>query len=133
MKAPSTKVRFAEAQKLLDYGFSNYSYSEFGKTGDVVKSCAVNKGITNSVDAILENSCGALVKKGDAKNLTQDVVVEDSVSAPVVKGQKLGEVRYSINGEIVGSSNIVAACDVNKISLWNMANLLYNTWYRLIR
>ena len=133
MKAPSTKIRFAEAQKLLDYGFSNYSYSEFGKTGDVVKSCTVNKGVFNSVNAILENSCGALVKKGDAKNLTQDVVVEDSVSAPVTKGQKLGEVRYSINGEIVGSSNIVADCDVNKISLWNMVNLLCNTWYRLIR
>lgn len=31
MKAPSTKVRFAEAQKLLDYGFSNYTYKEFAK------------------------------------------------------------------------------------------------------
>ena len=29
MKAPSTKVRFAEAQKLLDYGFSNYTYKKY--------------------------------------------------------------------------------------------------------
>ena len=38
MKAPSTKVRFEEAQRLLDYGFNNYSYKEFGKSGDVIKN-----------------------------------------------------------------------------------------------
>ena len=71
MKAPTTKVRFNEATKLLDYGFSNYSYKEFGKTGDVVKSISVNKGVVSNVDAVLENSCGALVKKGEDKNLTR--------------------------------------------------------------
>lgn len=133
MKAPTTKVRFAEATKLLDYGFSNYSYKEFGKTGDTVKSLIVNKGVSSSVDAVLENSCGALVKKGEDKNLTQSITLDDSISAPVSKGQKLGEVSYSINGEVVGSSNIVAANDVKKVSLWNMTTYLYESWYKLIR
>lgn len=133
MKAPTTKIRFAEATKLLDYGFNNYSYKEFGKAGDNVKSLVVNKGVVSCVDAVLENSCGALVKKGEDKNLTQDIVLEDSISAPVVRGQKLGEVSYSINGEVVGSSNIVAANDVKKISLWNMTTYLYKCWYKLIR
>lgn len=133
MKAPTTKVRFAEATKLLDYGFSNYSYKEFGKTGDTVKTLTVNKGIVSSVDVILESSCGALLKKGEDKNLVQNISLEDSIVAPVVKGQKLGEISYSINGEVVGSSNIVAANDVNKIGLWNMTTFLYKSWYRLIR
>lgn len=133
MKAPTTKIRFAEATKLLDYGFSNYSYKEFGKTGDTVKTLVVNKGITGSVDAVLENSCGALVKKGEDKNLEQNITLEDSITAPVSKGQKLGEVCYSINGEIVGSSNIIAANDVKKISLWNMTTFIYESWYKLIR
>ena len=33
MRAPSTKIRFAEAQKLLDYGFSNYQYKLLAKGG----------------------------------------------------------------------------------------------------
>lgn len=133
MKAPTTKIRFNEASKLLDYGFSNYSYKEFGKTGDTVKSLTVNKGVIGSVDAILESSCGTLVKKGEDKNLVQNIILDDSIVAPVVKGQKLGEVSYSINGEVVGSSNIVALCDVNKIGLWNMTTFLYESWYKLIR
>lgn len=133
MKAPSTKLRFAEASKLLDYGFSSYSYKEFGKTGDVVNSLVVNKGVESSVDAVLENSCGALVKKGEDKNLVQNITFEDSITAPVSKGQKLGEVSYSINGEVVGSSNIVAGSDVKKIGLWNMTTFLYRNWYKLLR
>lgn len=133
MKAPDGKVRFAEASKLLDFGFSNYSYKEFGKTGDTVKTLTVNKGVDSSVDAVLENSCGALVKKGEDKNLEQNIILDDVVSAPVVKGQKLGEVNYSINGEIVGSSIIIAKDDVKKIGLWNMTTYLYEQWYRLIR
>lgn len=133
MKSPSTKVRFAEAQKLLDYGFSNYSYQEFGKTGDTVKSLMVNKGVENSVDAILEKSCGTLVKKGQDKNLVQDITLEDAISAPVTKGQKLGTVSYSLNGEIVGSSAIVASKDIKKISLYNMTSHLYEVWYQLLR
>lgn len=133
MKAPSTKVRFAEAQKLLDYGFSNYSYQEFGKANDVVKQITVNKGITSSVDAILENSCGALVKKGQNKDLVQNISLENSIFAPVKKGQKLGEVSYTLHGELVGTASIIAGSDVAKISLWNMTAYLYESWYELLR
>ena len=37
MKAPSTKVRFAEAQKLLDYGFNTYEYKEFAKKDEACR------------------------------------------------------------------------------------------------
>src|SRR5574344_1171321 len=42
MKAETTKVRFAEARKLLDYGFSNYQYKEFGKANDIIGECNIN-------------------------------------------------------------------------------------------
>lgn len=133
MKAPTTKVRFAEAQKLLDYGFSTYSYREFGKKEDVVKSLTVTKGTLKNVNAILENSTGALVKKGEEKNLVQNVNLGDSVQAPVTRGQTLGEVTYSLNGEVVGRSNIVAEKDIPQISLWSMMGYLFQSWYQLIR
>lgn len=133
MKAPTTKIRFAEAQKLLDYGFSMYSYREFGKKADVVKSVSVTKGTLKTVNAILENSTGALVKKGEEKNLVQNVNLGDAVQAPITRGQTLGEVTYSLNGEVVGRSNIVSEKDIPQISLWSMMGFLFETWYQLIR
>ncbi len=70
----------------------------------------------------LDSSCRCSCEKGEDKNLVQNIVLEDSIVAPISKGQKLGEVNYTINGEVVGSSNIVAADDVDKIGLWNMTS-----------
>ena len=133
MKAPTTKIRFSEAQKLLDYGFSTYSYREFGKKNDVVKSLTVAKGTLKNVNAILENSTGALVKKGQEKNLVQNVNLADTLQAPIVRGQTLGEITYSLNGEVVGRSNIVAEKVIPQGSLWSMMGFLFESWYKLTR
>ena len=89
MKAPSTKIRFAEAQKLLDYGFNNFSFKQFGKKGDLVKKISVDKGVQNTVDCILSDSAGTLIEKGKEKNVEQNITLDDTVSAPISKGQKL--------------------------------------------
>ena len=44
MKAPTTKLRFSEAQKLLDYGFNNYSYKELAKKDSIIKKVNITKG-----------------------------------------------------------------------------------------
>ena len=97
MKAPSTKVRFAEAQKLLDYGFNTFSFKQFGKKGDVVKKVLVNKGVKSNVDAIYEQNAGTLLEKGNDKNIEQNLTLENNISAPITAGQKLGEVSFSLN------------------------------------
>lgn len=63
MKAPSTKVRFAEAQKLLDYGFGKFAFKSFGNKGDLIKNINVSKGVKSQVDVVLENNSGALIEK----------------------------------------------------------------------
>ena len=59
MKGETSKIRFEEAQKLFDYGFSNFQYIENNQKGDILKSINVDKGILNSVDIIFEqdNRC----------------------------------------------------------------------------
>ena len=97
MKAPSTKVRFAEAQKLLDYGFNTFSFKQFGKKGDIVKNVLVNKGVKSNVDAIYEQNAGTLLEKGNDKNIEQNLTLANNISAPITAGQKLGEVSFSLN------------------------------------
>ncbi|MCI8411695.1 MAG: D-alanyl-D-alanine carboxypeptidase [Clostridia bacterium] len=96
MKAPSTKIRFAEAQKLLDYGFNTFSFKQFGKKNDVVNNVYVNKGVINNVDIIFENDAGALMQKGKEKSIEQNLSIEENISAPISSGQKLGEVTFTI-------------------------------------
>ena len=97
MKAPTTKIRFAEAQKLLDYGFSNYQYKDLATRGTVLKEAYVNKGVNAKVNLVLESDVGVLLKKGEDKNIEQTVNIEENIVAPVQEGKKVGEVVYSLN------------------------------------
>ena len=89
MKAPSTKIRFNEAQKLLDYGFNKFSYKDFGKKGDLIKSINIDKGISSTVDAVLSDNAGAIIEKGQENNVEQKISLEENLQAPIEEGQKL--------------------------------------------
>ena len=89
MKAPTTKIRFAEAQKLLDYGFNNFSFKQFGEKGDLVRKINVDKGVQNTVDCILADTAGTLIEKGKDNNIEQNIILDDTILAPISKGQKL--------------------------------------------
>lgn len=96
MKAPTTKIRFAEAQKLLDYGFSNYEYKQLAKKGDVLKSVDVTKGVEENLNLIVENDVGILLKKGQENDVEQTVELNENISAPIQEGQKLGEIVFKL-------------------------------------
>ena len=89
MKAPSTKIRFSEATKLLDFGFSKFSYKEFGKKDDLVKSITVDKGTDSNVDAILSENAGTIIEKGQENNVEQTLNLEENLQAPIEEGQKI--------------------------------------------
>ncbi len=131
MKAPTTKDRFAEATKLLDYGFANYNYKVLGKANYVVKDVSVSKGVSSSVSAVLEYDSGTLLSKGADTNIVQNINVPDTVSAPIKKGDKLGEVVYTLNDETISTIDVIANEDVDKIDFFNMTKHIFNRWLNM--
>ena len=99
MKAPSTAVRFSEAQKLLDYGFNNYEYKKLANKRDPISTITVNKGVSSSAQLTIENDFGLLLKKGDDKNIEQSLSIPDTLNAPVKKGDVVGTMTYNLNGK----------------------------------
>lgn len=133
MSAQTPKIRFSEAQKLLDYGFNNYEFKQFGKKSDVIRNVSIDKGVSSNLDVILENDSGVLLKKGNNSEISQNITLDDTFSAPIIKGQKLGEVTYSINGEILDSVNLIASKNVAKLSFSAVLRMIYGNWFTLFR
>ena len=133
MKAPSSKIRFEDATKLLDYGFNTFSYKEFGKKDDVIKTINVSKGTKNEVEAVLKENSGTLLEKGSDKNVEQTLTLEENISAPVEQGQKLGEVSFLLDGEVLSTVDIVAKESVEKIGLFSIIKKVYYSWVDLLR
>lgn len=133
LKAPTPAIRFSNAQKLLDYGFSNYTVTSFGKKGDVIKSVEIKKGTTSSIDAILENDAEVLMSNGNNKDVTQEIKLDDTFNAPILEGQKLGEVEFSINGNVVSTVNLVANKSSDKLNFGSIIKFVMNKWFNMLR
>lgn len=133
MKAPTTKIRFAEAQKLLDYGFSNYQYKLIARGGDILKEIEVNKGVAPKLNLVIENDVGILVKKSEDKNIEQIVNIDENISAPITQNQKLGEIIFTLNGQEIGKSNLIAEINIEKRTFFNIATNVYQNWFNMLR
>ncbi len=133
MRGPTSAIRFSEAQKLLDYGFSNYSYKEFGKQNEIVQNVVVAKGVEQCLALVLDKTAGTLIKKGQEKAIEQNIIIEENIQAPIIKGQKLGEVTFTLNGEIIDKVELVASKEVRKINIFNMTGHIYMNWFKMLR
>ena len=133
MRAPTAKERFADAQKLLDYGFSNYSATNLGKQGEVVQQINVNKGSKQTMNAILEEDVNIISSKKNAGEITKEIQLENTINAPISKGQKLGEIQYSLNGKVVRTVNIVAEEEIEKQKFSNITANILKSWFNLLR
>ena len=133
MKGKTSNERFQEARKLLDYGFTNYQYKELGKANDVVGNLTINKGIENNIPVQIKNDVGLVMKKTNSNNISQNIEIFNNISAPVEKGQKVGELTFKINDKQIAKVDLIASKDVPKYSLTSMIGKIYNTWFTLLR
>ena len=133
MKAPNTATRFAEAKKLLDFGFNTYEFKQFNQKGETIMQIPVQKGISVSIEAIIKEDGGILLKKGEDKDITQTIQLPNSISAPIFEGQHLGEIVYSKGNDILLTAEIVAKSEVKKMSFGNVLTQVYQKWFTLNR
>ena len=133
LKAPTTKIRFSEAQKLLDYGFNNYEFKSLAVKGNVLKEADVTKGVTSKVNLIIENDVGILLKKGEDKNVSQTINLDENISAPVYEGQKVGEIVFTLNNQEVGRTNIIAEKTVEKKTFFSISAYVYMNWFNVLK
>lgn len=133
MKAPNKDIRFSEAQKLLDYGFSHFSYTQFANEGDILKQINVSKGIKPYINAVYSNTFGIILEKGMENNIEQIINIPNVISAPIELNQKIGEINYFLNGEILGKIDIISGDSVKNIGINNMFEKLFFSWFRVLR
>lgn len=112
--APTSAERFASAKSLLDYGFANYAVNTQITAGDEVQKIAVEKGVDKEVGVVASDSCSTLVKKGQEDNITKEIKIDETITAPIEAGQKIGTMTISRDGEVIADIDLNASSAVEK-------------------
>jgi D-alanyl-D-alanine carboxypeptidase (penicillin-binding protein 5/6) len=122
--AGSTKDRFSTAAALLNKGFAGWSMVPLKQPKENLAAVTVENGMSDTVPVKADFSGKLLVPKGQEKAVSSKVTVQPSVRAPVAKGQKLGEVTYTLGGKVVCVRPITATQTVCPLSFQRVLHLL---------
>lgn len=117
MGADTRDIRNEAAKQLLDYGFANFSiYKNEGGSPGAVK---VIGGIKNSCECTIPPYT-AILPKGKNKNVQVEVLINECMPAPVNEGDKVGTVKYILDGNLLYEENICSIETIDKIGFWGV-------------
>ena len=117
MGAATRDERNAIARTLLDDGFSTYALYECPTK--TVEIAPVRAGKTDST-ALTSEAFACVVPKGSVSKVEEVYDLPSYVEAPIKAGDVVGKKTYLLNGEVIGTCDIYAEEDVEKISFFDI-------------
>lgn len=133
MRAPNPNDRISNAKKLLDYGFANYEYISTSTQGEIIKNISIPKGVKTNTDLVCESSTGCIVKKGNSTEITNEIILNDNISAPINEKQVLGKINFYLNDALISSTNLISKEAIKKKNTINMFEHISISWGNLLR
>ena len=130
---PDSNTRFAESRKLLDYAFANFETTLVNKKGESVGNVQVKKGVLPVTNAVFKEDVKLLLKKGEKEKIDRVVNIKSELDAPIKDGEKIGEMKYMISGNVVGNADLVSAIEVKKASFLRVFISMVKEWFRIGR
>ena len=113
MGAATSKERFNTCKSLLDHGFANYTLLQPDLTE--VSSVPVKLGKAPQVSPILGEQAGLLIDKAQKGSITTEVQLEETLTAPVSQGQRLGTLTVKAGDKILREVPLLAAEGVERL------------------
>ncbi|HBV89097.1 MAG TPA: D-alanyl-D-alanine carboxypeptidase [Desulfosporosinus sp.] len=117
MGVPQVRGHFAESMKIYNYGFAKYEFKQFAPAEQKQGVVKVRKGVEDEIVAVTEIALGATVEKGKDKNFWVETKLNPEISAPVEKGQTLGQVLLYQNDQLQATVKLIADHGVARAGL----------------
>ena len=119
------RIEFGDTKALYEWAFNDFEYKSVLSGGQIIDELPVELSWdTDYVSVSPEKGLSAVVPK-DADTSTTSLQIrwdKDHVTAPVKKGDVLGECDVIYAGEVLGTVKLVATHDVNRSTLLFIGN-----------
>lgn len=106
---------YGYSKELLKYGFENFSYKEIAEEGKHITTVYIDNAAAQ--DAVLElklnSGMGAVLPiDANVQDVKSNITINESIKAPIEKGDILGKAEYYYNDSLLGAVDIVASRSV---------------------
>ena len=123
----SNKQRSEETESLMTWGFANFDNYKFFNENQIMAEVPVWYGTAKTVDAVVPEKVVRTIKKSGKSKYGAKIIYDQPLKAPVLKGDKIGELFITYEDETVDKIPLVAKDNVAKIGPFSrfLANLKY--------
>ncbi len=113
--------QFEDSQKLLEYGFKNFSKLQLVKKGEYVSRFEVEDSVDGKKVEIITNNDFSHILPLDDEIRTANLKIIKTFSepfiAPINQGQTVGKIEYVYKGQSIGSVELVSKEAIEKTTI----------------
>ena len=126
----SESTRAQESQKLLNWGFQFFDAVRLYAAGVSVKEIEVWKGAKGMLKAGFRNDLVVAVPKGQGEKLKVELLSLSPLVAPVAEGDRVGNLRVTLEGKPLGEYPVVALEAVPAAGIFGRAWDTLRLWFK---
>lgn len=117
----SDKARTQSSQSLLNYGFRYFQSHKLYRADEVLQTARIWYGDQEQVSLGVGKDIFITIPRGRYRDLDASMEIDSEISAPITRGQTLGQVNIKLDDELILSEPIVAMQPVDEGSLIDRA------------
>ena len=117
---------YTDTHNLLNYGFNLHEKIELIDDKEFIQNIEISSGDSKYLSLISEDGLSRVIKSSEISSIKKVIEIND-YTLPISKGEHLGDVKFFINDELLGSVPIVSTFKVAQVVVEEM-NL---TWFAL--
>lgn len=129
MGTKSKNSRKVEGKKLLSYGFRFYETVKPLEAGKQLHQQQIWMGEKEIINLGIAKDIYLTIPRGQAKNLKARYVVEKEIEAPILKGQLVGKVFFSLADETLAEHPLVALEEIKEAGFFGRMSDSVSRWF----
>ncbi|SNR87287.1 D-alanyl-D-alanine carboxypeptidase (penicillin-binding protein 5/6) [Anaerovirgula multivorans] len=107
---------FNTTNKLLDYSFNQYKPYTVFKAQDLIKTIMVKNGVKTTMYLEAAKELIVPIQEEEEGKILSIIQAPETVSAPVIKGQRIGKISTYLDGELINSTYLLAKEDIERLT-----------------
>ncbi|MCX7116571.1 MAG: D-alanyl-D-alanine carboxypeptidase [Legionellales bacterium] len=133
MGSPTETARADDSERLLNYGFRFFETHELYKKGTSISELPLYKGKSNKITIGLIDNQYITIPSGQYQHLKISTKVPKYVQAPLIKGDKVGELIIHFDDNIIATNPLYALEDAPPGGIFtrmkDSIRLLFKHWF----
>ncbi len=124
----SMKARSTESQKLMNYGLAGFENVTVFDKNTIVDTIPVWYGESETIEALPAEPATMTIERGKSGSVVSKVIYDSPIAAPIVQGQKIGQLVITTGDNQTKVLDLVAAKAVEKVGYFGKMKKMISSW-----